>query len=268
MPKNDQTAATLAHYQPIIPLPLNDRESIDHLERLRARLTAATLADEVNDALAAYARARGLRMIGYLAFHPPAPREYFAWFAPGVGAGFTDAYLEQGMSTLDPATQRCKSVVFPVPWGLTIHRRRAIRSHRRIYGLLDDFRLFRGMAIPIHGPGWFALLGITVDDSEGSLLRRLDGLAWELIQAAAYAHDTALRLFAHQATAPQATLSAREQECLAWSAAGLSAREIADRLNVAESTAVFHLNNAKRKLGARTLVQAVAIAMSRNLFAL
>ena len=57
----------------------------------------------------------------------------------------------------------------------------------------------------------------------------------------------------------QVSLSPREQEALTLVAAGLTARRIARQLGVAESTVRTHLNNAKEKLNARTLPEAVSL---------
>ena len=60
------------------------------------------------------------------------------------------------------------------------------------------------------------------------------------------------------------TLSPRERECLTLLASGLRNTAIAHRLSVAESTVEMHLQNARRKLGARTREQALVAALSRG----
>jgi DNA-binding CsgD family transcriptional regulator len=57
------------------------------------------------------------------------------------------------------------------------------------------------------------------------------------------------------------TLTARELECLRWVAVGKTDSEIAVILSIKPRTARFHIENAKRKLGVATRVQAVAEAM-------
>ena len=52
--------------------------------------------------------------------------------------------------------------------------------------------------------------------------------------------------------------SRRELECLSWAARGKSAWEIGRILGIARRTLSFHLDNAKAKLGVRTICQAVA----------
>jgi DNA-binding CsgD family transcriptional regulator len=53
-------------------------------------------------------------------------------------------------------------------------------------------------------------------------------------------------------------LTPREIECLQWSVQGKSKGDIACILGIRRSTVVFHLENAKRKLGVRVAAQAVA----------
>jgi LuxR family quorum sensing-dependent transcriptional regulator len=53
-------------------------------------------------------------------------------------------------------------------------------------------------------------------------------------------------------------LTARERDCLAFVADGRTDWEVAELMGISESTARFHLNNARRKLGAVNRAQAVA----------
>ena len=53
-----------------------------------------------------------------------------------------------------------------------------------------------------------------------------------------------------------ALLSPRELECLEWAAQGKSAWEIGRILGISRHTVASYLDNAKEKLGVRTIVQA------------
>ena len=66
-------------------------------------------------------------------------------------------------------------------------------------------------------------------------------------------------------TAPASQLTTRERQILALLARGCSGRELAPRLNVSEDTVRTHIRNAMRKLGARTRVQAVVMALELGL---
>jgi DNA-binding CsgD family transcriptional regulator len=59
---------------------------------------------------------------------------------------------------------------------------------------------------------------------------------------------------------PREKLSAREVECLRWSAAGKSSDEIAIILDISTHTVVSYLKSAMRKLEAVNRMQAVARA--------
>jgi DNA-binding CsgD family transcriptional regulator len=52
-------------------------------------------------------------------------------------------------------------------------------------------------------------------------------------------------------------LSPRELQCLKWAAQGKSAWETGRILGISRHTVAFHLDNAKRKLGVRSTIQAV-----------
>jgi len=56
-------------------------------------------------------------------------------------------------------------------------------------------------------------------------------------------------------------LSPRETECLSWAAAGKTDNEIGAILTISPRTARFHIENAKKKLGVSTRIQAVAEAL-------
>ncbi len=80
--------------------------------------------------------------------------------------------------------------------------------------------------------------------------------------------------FARQALAANVSyldrdiLSKREAECLQWLASGLRTQQIADKMSLQPVTIEFHIRNARRKLGAATREQALAIAISNSLVCL
>jgi len=63
----------------------------------------------------------------------------------------------------------------------------------------------------------------------------------------------------------QVHLTEREQQCLAFAAEGETSSTMASRLNVSESTIIFHLQNATKKLGATNRIQAVAQAITKGI---
>lgn len=60
-------------------------------------------------------------------------------------------------------------------------------------------------------------------------------------------------------------LTARELECVQWAAIGKTDWEIGQLMNITAATAHFHIEKAKKKLGVRSRVQAVALMTLRGL---
>jgi LuxR family transcriptional regulator, activator of conjugal transfer of Ti plasmids len=56
-------------------------------------------------------------------------------------------------------------------------------------------------------------------------------------------------------------LSPRELECLQWAAAGKSDTDIAVLVGIQPATAHFHIEQAKKRLGVKTRVEAVAVGV-------
>jgi LuxR family transcriptional activator of conjugal transfer of Ti plasmids len=60
-------------------------------------------------------------------------------------------------------------------------------------------------------------------------------------------------------------LTQREEECLRWASRGLVDPEIAEQLGISIKTVAFHMENAKRKLGAKTRLAAYRCAQELGL---
>ncbi|MBI1170552.1 LuxR family transcriptional regulator [bacterium] len=69
----------------------------------------------------------------------------------------------------------------------------------------------------------------------------------------------------HIGESDEPSLTAAEIEALQMQAAGLRLKQIAGELNISESAVKARLNNAKKKLGAKTLTQASSIAAARRI---
>lgn len=79
-----------------------------------------------------------------------------------------------------------------------------------------------------------------------------------------YFHSQLLRINGVEAE-DEILLSARELDCLSWTAAGKTAWEASMILGISERTVRFHLNVAREKLKCTTTTQAVAKAVSNKL---
>lgn len=79
-----------------------------------------------------------------------------------------------------------------------------------------------------------------------------------------YFHSHILRINGHDADRDM-LVSARELDCLKWTAAGKTAWEASIILGISERTVRFHLNAAREKLKCATTTQAVAKAIKHEL---
>lgn len=87
--------------------------------------------------------------------------------------------------------------------------------------------------------------GATLEAAGLATLRRLVDLQWARVR--------------------QKSLGRRELECLLCLAAGMRSDEIAGKLGISTDTVDFHFRNLRRKLGARTREQALAVAIAAGL---
>lgn len=81
-----------------------------------------------------------------------------------------------------------------------------------------------------------------------------------------YFHSHVLRMNGNKAD-DSLLVTARELDCLRWTAAGKTAWEASVILGISERTVRFHLNSAREKLNCATTAQAIAHAVANGLIA-
>jgi DNA-binding CsgD family transcriptional regulator len=112
--------------------------------------------------------------------------------------------------------------------------------------------------------GEAALLGLT--PPAGTAVAS-EPLRQQLRILGSYFHQHILRLNGHRLE-QRLLLSARELECLKWTAEGKTAWEASVILGISERTVRFHLNAAREKLQCATTTQAVAKAVRDSMIEL
>lgn len=139
---------------------------------------------------------------------------------------------------------------------------------------------------------WHAMLDFKIEHELNIPIRRADGAgqislhmaerskdAFEHFQATLPIAHTIMTAFygvfeirfLHQSPlflTPENPFTPREKDCLKWVAQGHSNGDIAENLNVSVRTAKFHVENAMKKIDAKTRAEAVAIALTRGLIQL
>ena len=133
----------------------------------------------------------------------------------------------------------------------------------------DAARLPRGLA-PAGPDRYVALVGEAPQDARRALAAGAAGIvfAHDLTPLAATVAAVAVGQLAVpsslRAGVAKPTLTTREKQIMALVVLGLTNREIADRLVLAESTVKSHLFSAFRRLGVRTRKEATALILDRE----
>ena len=157
--------------------------------------------------------------------------------------------------------------ILPVEWSEISAERDLETAEKRVLNEASDFRLARGLCIPVHGPrGEVGLVNVVSDASEREF-RRIVAAHKHSLHLMAIHYHAAVRskLTDDEAPFESIRLTMREVECLLWTAEGKSAWEISSILNCSERTVNFHLLNAMRKLGVYSKTHAVAKMLSLGL---
>jgi LuxR family quorum sensing-dependent transcriptional regulator len=149
----------------------------------------------------------------------------------------------------------------PVVWSAAPYDPSSDTSGHAVMSEARDFALNNGLSVPI-----YTLSGDQAAVSFGGRhfeLGSADQKALHLI--AIYAHNKAATLRSGIKHQRHRKLSAREIEVLQWVAAGLSSRQISERLGISYTTVETHVVHACRKLDAASRIQAVAEAIRARL---
>jgi DNA-binding CsgD family transcriptional regulator len=121
------------------------------------------------------------------------------------------------------------------------------------------------ITLPLHRRrGETAFFGIRSAIEPASRPEHPEAMWRECRILANYFHGHVLRMHGHD-TEQDILVSARELDCLKWTAAGKTALEASIILGISERTVRFHLNAAREKLGCVTTTQAVAKAIANQL---
>jgi DNA-binding CsgD family transcriptional regulator len=157
-----------------------------------------------------------------------------------------------------PAVARLSAM--PFTWVELLRDRKQTEKQIVFHNRVRDLGVIDGFAVPIHLPGGDVGLCVSVctthviDDPEQRLA---------LHMASLYAHDRCRALGGLiEASSVKNPLSPRELECLKWVLDGKSDTDIGAILGISRTTAHFHIERVKKKLGVRTRTQAAAMMLT------
>jgi len=221
------------------------------------RLSSAQDAEGLHAALTETSAALDLSCFAYLVV--PNDQGSIARLISNYPAAWTKHYLQKHYERFDPVIIRALARSEPFEWGLGLEPRILSEKHRELFEEAAKFGINYGFTIPIHDHfGPVAAVTFATDVRNPQFQRSIKKHARVLQLMAMYFHAQARLTVDRERKADFASLSPREAECLEWSAEGKSAWEIGCILGISRHTVTTYLENAKAKLGVRTIVQAVA----------
>ena len=167
-----------------------------------------------------------------------------------------ELYAMGGFIGDDPAVSWTKAESAPLRW----HSRPggSFEDHR-VLAAFQQFGYEEGLVVPVHGPGdargCAALLALHLDLSPP--------LEANVVEMSRQCYRVARRLADRQAG--RMTLPPRERAALTLVAQGFEDAAIGAALGITRVSAHVYVERAKRRLGARSRAQAVAIALADGL---
>jgi len=178
-----------------------------------------------------------------------------------------ELWCRRGYYLIDPAQQVAARSITPFIWCYrqdsdTVINRIMSEAHTPVVRYLHDTDMTCGVSVPIHMPrGDYATVTAVRFHAERDFERAAQETVADFALLAHVFHAAAMPLYDEDALVCHAArVTARERQCLKLSAEGLTAKEIARRLDRSVATVVLHLNSAARRLGARNRVHAVTLA--------
>lgn len=154
--------------------------------------------------------------------------------------------IDPSLFPLCPVMQHCKFQSTPVAWNSDTY---ATRGLSRVYDAFSIFGLRSGICVSVHLPHR-RFLQVSLHSHRDRPVAAYRELLPELQSFSAHAIAPAVEIFGLSTLGDHIPeLSFIEKEALRWAADGMPVGDIADRLNIGESTATHVLRIAQETLG-------------------
>jgi len=179
-------------------------------------------------------------------------------------AEWTERYTDGTYRDVDPVISRLRSTVGAFRWSVDEWRRHTGRDAKRIRPFVDDaseFRINRGISVPMHGPGFqTGALHFVVDGPDRDLdnVFRASRHAITLVGALVHSRMTTL-LDGDGSGLP--VLTPRQCDVLCWAARGKTSWDIGVILGISERAVLHHIGEAQARLNCVNRTQAVVRAI-------
>jgi len=171
---------------------------------------------------------------------------------------WTAHYMRSRYELIDPIINQALRTTEPFQWGLDLPSIKHSSAQQQLLDEATQFGICAGFTVPIHdGHGPVAGLTFAIGQRNPAFEKLVRSQARALQLMAMFFHAHVRRKLSNEQESGGALLSPREFECLEWASQGKSAWEIGCILGISRNTVASYLENAKGKLGVRTIAQAV-----------
>lgn len=240
----------------------------DKYNNILESLASAGTVDEIHEQCSALSELAGFDLFQYGAIIPRACADPLVIIIGRYPPEWLNHYLAQGYLGIDPIVTHCCNNMVAIDWEQTKPLEKECATTRKFMAESRDFGLKSGVSFPVHSPdGVIAILSLASSHKEhGQVKSFIDKSIPFVHQAAFHLHEAVRRIIDTAAIHhSEITLTAREKDCLHWTADGKTSWETAKILGVSERTVKFHLQNACVKLNAVNRTQAIARAVCLGL---
>lgn len=242
---------------------MGEHGALKSLNELIDRVREIHSPRQLSDGLDKLVRSSGFHTFTHVGLRGLSYQEETAPYVTSVRADWETHYRNRQLEQRDPAIHRCLTGTTPVNFS-DFHFSNLPSEQQQMMGEARDFRMEKGVCIPVHGPNnSLSILAVFHDGSDQTFADAARSIPF-LALAAMHVHEQLLKL-GSAPVPPPTTLTPREIECLLWSAEGKTAWEISRIIGVSERTVKFHIMNVMKKLGVHSRTHAVARAISLGL---
>jgi DNA-binding CsgD family transcriptional regulator len=227
----------------------------------------AQTVDDYRGQMIRFARSLGFDTVNTLVVVDHSASHTGIYYVHNNPAPFMEIWTDPSLFGLDPVMQHCKYSSVPIIWDQETY---VSKGQGRLWAQQAAYGFKTGIGVTLHLPGdRHFCIGVDRDKPLVSSVKSLTRTVADLQLFAVHACEAAVRVLAptaaNDACHTPASLTPRELEALRWTMDGKLASEVGDMLNISERTAVFHLQNAARKLGCKSKFQAVLKAIRLGL---
>jgi LuxR family transcriptional activator of conjugal transfer of Ti plasmids len=229
------------------------------------RLAAASNREALGEALVRFADGLGLAKFAYIDFRRPDP--HLPVYLTNYPTEWVYHYISRQYDEIDPVLIQARQSMRPFVWddGLGADVDRS-GKRRQFFGEAAAFGIQCGLSIPVRdGEGRVAMISLVSDRKPAAARCDIESHRDILHLASMYFHVHVRRMLESAPALDGPCLTPPEVACLQWVAQGKSPWDVGEMLGLPTRTVLLHLKDARQKLQAGTLTQAVAVALYHRL---